>query len=350
MCNISRRSDPYCLLAIAVIFIPLSVIEIFAAVLDIVGWPCTTTDSVISVLNGNISSSRIIGVSLTGFSISLTIPFNFIISVMMICSCTYICICYVTDTTISESPTSNSKKINNSDTRSKIEKGVIWTLFLFMVALALPAPVANINFFLQQCLWAYIVIVLRLIFSCTGIFIIVIAEYCHGKKDKQGMVDLILLTIAQAIELDTASSFLAVSFNVLDDTSITRTIKILQLTITIVFIISAIIRYFLTAVKLFCYLTATNLSKVKNGLYELVTHLTYAVNISITVFLLAVFLSEIHICDHRIKEGIRVAIIMTFFYLISSTVVHFWTSTFCSFRCQCTFSNVCNDHNNITFV
>lgn len=350
MCNISRRSDPYCLLAIAVIFIPLSVIEIFAAVLDIVGWPCTTTDSVISVLNGNISSSRIIGVSLTGFSISLTIPFNFIISVMMICSCTYICICYVTDTTISESPTSNSKKINNSDTRSKIEKGVIWTLFLFMVALALPAPVANINFFLQQCLWAYIVIVLRLIFSCTGIFIIVIAEYCHGKKDKQGMVDLILLTIAQAIELDTASSFLAVSFNVLDDTSITRTIKILQLTITIVFIISAIIRYFLTAVKLFCYLTATNLSKVKNGLYELVTHLTYAVNISITVFLLAVFLSEIHICDDRIKEGIRVAIVMTFFYLISSTVVHFWTSTFCSFRCQCTFSNVCNDHNNITFV
>ena len=144
-------------------------------------------------------------------------------------------------------------------------------MFLILVALALSAPVANVNFYLQQCIWAYFVVTIRLIFSCTGTYIIVIAEYCHNKKDRQGMVDIIFLIVGQNIELSTTSWFIAVSLDVLDDDLIYEALKDFELFITVLFIISAMIRYFLIAVKLFWFLTSTNLSKLKAFAYELVT-------------------------------------------------------------------------------
>ena len=53
-------------------------IEILAAMLDIVGWPCIAVYSfnIISALNDNITSTEIVGVSLTGVSILLSIFFN----------------------------------------------------------------------------------------------------------------------------------------------------------------------------------------------------------------------------------------------------------------------------------
>ena len=169
-------------------------IEILAAMLDIVGWPCIAvySSNIISALNDNITSTEIVGVSLTGVSILLSIFFNFIISAMMICSCVYVSICYITDRKISVHP--STEQFNN-EKRSKLERRVIWTLFLIVGALALSAPVTNVNFYLQQCIWAYLVVTIRLIFSCTGTYIIVVAEYCHNKKDRQGMVDIMFLIV-----------------------------------------------------------------------------------------------------------------------------------------------------------
>ena len=331
MCNISRKSDPYCLLIISVIFIPLSMTEILAATLDIVGWPCIAAFgfNVISVLDDNITSAQIVSVSLTGVSISLSIFFNFIISVMMICSCVYVSICYIMDRKISVHP---STEHFNNEKRSRLEKRVIWTLFLIVVALALPAPVANVNFYLQQCIWAYFVVAIRLIFSCTGTYIIVIAEYCHNKKDIQGMVDIMFLIVGQNIELNTTSCFLAVSLDVLDDDLIYQAIKDFELSITVIFIISAMIRYFLTAVKLFWFLTSTNLSKLTAFVYELVTHLTFILNWGISGMFLALSIYQIHNGDDRTTHGSKAAIGMIFIYLASSGVVSVSTSTFCGYR------------------
>ena len=95
--------------------------EILAAMLDIVGWACIDAynSNVISALNDNITSTEIVGVSLTGVSISLSIFFNFIISAMMICSCVYVSISYITDRKISVHP---STEHFNNEKRSKLER------------------------------------------------------------------------------------------------------------------------------------------------------------------------------------------------------------------------------------